>query len=169
MPVRLAVLLLLACIAGCSKPDLPDTVVRAPTVADLTAFRSDLGTRFPAERLTDFDTALQELKLAAMNQGVDTAAARDEHARAAADGQTVRAVLILGWQARRTRLRAEQELMAGYLAADLKREQETAATGTPLSVRTHLENERAILARLETSLAETDRSLAAWGVPAGAK
>lgn len=169
MPGRLALALLLLGLAACAKPDLPDTPVRAASAGELTSFRSELGERFAADRLQDFDTALQELKLAAMSRGVATAAAREQEMLAAIQGKTVRQAEVLGWQARRTRLLGEQKLMSDLLARDQQVRDRTAATGTPESVLTHIQNEQDILARLGRDLQEADARLAAWGASAPAK
>lgn len=162
MSRRLVPLLLFMALAACAKPDLPATVVRAATPGELTALRAELGGRFPADRLLAFDTALTELKLAAMERGIATAEARDRDLLAAINGRTVREAEILGWQARRTRLQGEIKLMSGLLERDLQRQRDTAATGTPESVTTHLQNEREILARLQRDLADTEARLAGW-------
>jgi hypothetical protein len=162
MPRRLVLTFLLAALAGCAKPDLPATVVHAGSPGELTALRAELGGRFPAGQLAAFDTALKELKLDAMNRGVATADARERDLLAAINGKSVRETEILGWQARRSRLLGEIKLMSGLLERDLQRQRETAATGTPESVTTHLQNEREILDRLQRDLAETEARLAAW-------
>ena len=82
------------------------------------------------------------------------------------NSQTVRQTEIRGWQARRTRLLGEQKMMSGLLERDLQAKQRTAATGTPESVLTHIQNEQDILTRLARDLAEVDARLAAWGAPA---
>jgi hypothetical protein len=153
-------IVLLACFSGCAKPpDLPDTIVRASSAAELTSFRADLGAHFAADRLQTFDTALQELQLAAMNRGVATADAREQAMRTVVNGQTVHATEILGWQARRQRLLGEIALISGLLERDLKARQQTAATGTPLSVTTHIQNEQEILDRLRHNLTDTESHL----------
>ena len=161
-----AALLFLGCLAGCSKPvALPDTPVRSSSTEELAAFRAELGDRFPAEQLQAFDTALVELKLDAMNRGVANAADRDQQVQALILGKTVRAAEIFGWQARRTRILSETAYLSGLREDDLKAQQRTAATGTPASVLTHLQNEQDILARLHRDLNATDEQLTAWGVP----
>ncbi|MFI5336265.1 MAG: hypothetical protein ACHQ5A_05755 [Opitutales bacterium] len=152
-------------LGGCSKPALPDTTVRAATTEDLAAFRADLGERFTAEQLQPFDTALLELKLDAMNRGVAAAADREQQVQAAVNGQTVRAVEILGWKARRTRLLGEITFMSGLMESDLKAQQRTAATGTPASVTTHIQNEQDILARLHRDLTATEQELTGLAAP----
>jgi hypothetical protein len=166
--LRWLVIVLLACFSACAKqPDLPDTIVRAASAEELTSFRADLGAHFAADRLQTFDTALQELKLDAMSRSVATADAREQDMRAVVNGQTVHAAEILGWQARRTRVLSEIALLAGLLERDLQRQQQTAATGTPLSVTTHIQNEQDILERLHRNLTDTESHLTTLGAPPG--
>jgi hypothetical protein len=158
------VCLLLASLNGCTKPpDLPATVVRAATAGDLAGFRADLGACFPADRLQAFDTALQELKLDAMRRDVASAEARELDMQAVVNGRTVLEAEVLGWKARRVRILGEIALMTGYLERDLKARQQTAATGTPESVTTHIQNEQDILERLHRDLTDTEQRLAGWG------
>jgi hypothetical protein len=155
-------------LGGCAKPkSLPDITVRASAAGELTAFRSELGARFTPEQLQPFDTALQELKLDAMNRGVATAADREQDMLAAINGQTVHGALLLGWMARRNRILREIAFMTGQLEYNLKQQQQTAATGTPESVTTHLHNVQDILARLHRDLADAERRLTDWGAKLG--
>jgi hypothetical protein len=140
--------------------------VRAASEEELTAFRAGLGVRFAPEQLQAFDTALQELRLDAMNRNVATAAAREANLRTVVNGQTVRAVEILGWQARRRRLLGEIALLAPQLEHDLQRRAETAASGTPQIVLNRIQNVQDILARLQRDLADTEQRLAGWNAPA---
>lgn len=163
MTMRALLLLWLGLIlGGCAKRELTEVVVEAESTSRLTAWRADLGRRFAADRLQTFDAALQELRLDAMHRDVQPASAREQDMQAAVHGKSVRAVEILGWQARRARLEREIALMRGLLERDLQRQRQTAATGTPESVLTHIQNARDILARLEGQLADTDRQLATW-------
>jgi PBP1b-binding outer membrane lipoprotein LpoB len=166
MPRILLVLLALLFLAGCARPDLPETVVRAATAEDLAAFRAELGRDFPAERLADFDTALQELQLAGMDAGLATAADRAAAMRAQVDGRPVRTVEIAGWQARRRRLQAERATFEQTLAADLRTRAER-GTATPGVVVNRIQNVEDILAKHRGLLAEAERRLADWGAPAG--
>jgi hypothetical protein len=156
-------------LAGCAKQPLPDITVRASSTEELAAFRSDLGARFAAEELQPFDTALNELRQEAMGRGIKTAAAREQEMQSVVNGKTVHDVLLLGWGARRSRLLDELKVMSELHAHDLKVKERTAATGTPESVLTHLQNQEEILARLRRDLADTERQLAAWGAPPGGK
>lgn len=160
----LVIILLLSFLGGCAKPpDLPDITVRATSAGELTAFRAELGARFTAEQLQPFDTAVSELQLDAMDRGVATAGDREQVMLAAVNGKSVHDALITGWQARRHRLNSQIALMRGIADENLRLQQQTAATGTPESVTTHLHNAQDILAQLQQSLAETDLRLAEWG------
>lgn len=159
-PFQMAVAVVALLLVGCGKPKLDELRVRADSPQVLTEFRTELNVRYSAAELQTFDAALQELRLDAMNREVSPAEARERDMCAAANGKTFRQVEILGWQARHARLQRERAMMAGLLEADLKRQ---AATPGNATVATHIQNEREILARLETQLAECERQLAAWG------
>lgn len=156
-------LLAAALLAGCAKPVLPDTIVRAGTEQELTAFRAELAGRYVAPELAVFDTALQELQLAGMDRH-PTAAARATAMREQVNGRTVRAVEILGWQARRARFHSEIAGMLPTLEHDLRtREREGAAT--PANVLTRIRNVEDILKEIRRHIAETEAQLAALGAP----
>jgi len=151
-------------LGACSKPpDLPEITVRAASAGELAACRAELGARFTAEQLQPFDTALSELQLDAMDRGVATAGDREQVMLAAVNGKTVHDALVTGWQARRHRLLSQIALMSGIVDQNLKLQQQTAATGTPESVTTHLHNAQDIVTQLQQSLTETDQRLAGWG------
>ncbi len=154
-----------ACVGlgGCAKPALPDATVRASSKEELAEFRSDLSTRFAAEELKPFDTALDELRFDAMDRGIKTTEAREQDMQAAVNGKSVREVLRLGWKARHHRLLGEIKVMSELLQHDLGVKEKTAATGTPESVLTHIQNQQEILGRLRRDLADTERQLTAWG------
>lgn len=155
-------LLLLLGLSACSKPDLPNAVVRAGSEEELAAFRTELVERFGAEPLAAYDVAIQELQLAGMDRGVASAADRAAAMRAQANGKTVRAVEIIGWQARRNRLQSEIKEFSALLEHDLALREKTAATGTPQAVTHRIENEQDILAKLHRLLAEAEAKLAGW-------
>ncbi|MBI2814280.1 MAG: hypothetical protein HYX71_08345 [Opitutae bacterium] len=160
----LRLLSLLVLLAGCAKQaDLPDLTVSAASPGEFARFRADLGTRFPAEQLKDFDTATQELQLDAMNRDIPTAAGREADMLIVARGKTVRAVTLLGWQARKARFLREIADMTKMLENDLTLQAKTAATGTPEFVTRRLGSEREVLAKLQASLAATESRLAALG------
>jgi hypothetical protein len=158
--------LLLIVLAGCAKPaDLPDVVVTASSPAEFTRFRAELGARFPAAQLKDFDVATQELQLDAMARDVASPAAREADMQRAIHGKTVHAATILGWSARQARFRREIAEMTRLLEHDLQQAEKTAATGTPASVTRRIGSEREVLVKLEAGLAETERRLAEMGPP----
>ncbi len=163
MPVplpRLLLVLLLGLLAGCTKPpDLPDITVSAASPGDFTRFRADLGTRFPPEQLQDFDTAIQELQLDAMNRETATAAGREADMRRVANGKTVRVVVLLGWQARKARFLREIAEITKMIDHDEQQAARTAAAGTPESVTRRLGSEKEVLAKLQHNLAGTEARL----------
>lgn len=166
MPRRFVLLLLLAVLGGCAKQaPLPDLTVRAASGDDLAAFRAGLGARFAPGELKPFDTALQELRLDAMNRDVAAAADREADMQRTVHGRTVRAVEILGWQARRRRLLGEIAQLTPQLEHDLKRRAETAAAGTPQIVLNRIQNVQDILARLRSDQADAEQRLSGWGAP----
>ncbi len=157
-PLRL--LLLLGLLFGCAQqPALPDTVILAATKEDFTRFRSDLGLRFPADQLKDFDIATQELQLAAMHRDIATAAGREADMRRAINGQTVHAATVLGWRARQTRFLREAADLQQLLDRDLAQAAQTAATDAPASVTRRIASAREVLAQLRTNLAATEQRL----------
>jgi len=85
--------------------------------------------------------------------------------RAAVHGQSVRAVEILGWQARRTRIQGEIKLFEEMLARDTALRDRTAAQGTPPAVLDRINSENDLLGKLRRLLAETEQQLTAWGAP----
>jgi hypothetical protein len=154
----------LGSLAGCTKPaDLPDIIVSAPSPAGFTRFRADLGARFPADRLKDFDTATQELQLDAMNRDVATSEARELDMLGVVNGKPVHAVVLLGWQARKARFLREIAELDRMLQHDLQQQARTAATGTPGSVLSRIQSEKEVIARIQHNLAETERRLAELG------
>jgi hypothetical protein len=137
--------------AGCAKEvDLPQITVGAADASEFARFRSDLATQFPVDRLQTFDTAVQELKLDAMNRDIPTAAARERSTLALINGKSVQAVSILGWEARHARFLREIAFIQGMLDRDLV-VQKNAGPGGPSSV---------VLARIQSAqnvIAQTQR------------
>lgn len=159
----------LVCVAvllGCAKPDLPNTLVRAGSEEELAAFRADLVARFGGPPLAVYDTALQELQLAGMDRGLTSAAARAAAMREQVNGQTVRAVEVLGWQARRSRLLTEIKQLTEIRAHQIAVRDRTAATGTPPAVHDRIASAEEVLAKLRRHLAETEQQLGALGARA---
>ncbi len=159
-------IILVLAFSGCAKtPDLPDAVVRAGSTGEMADFRAELGNHFAAEQLRPLDTALDELKLDAMNRGVSTAVDREQDMLTAVNGKTVRDVLVLGWHARKARFLREIAELTKLLDHDLQQQEKTAGTGTPESVTHRIESEREVLDQLHHNLAETERRLAGWSRP----
>ncbi len=163
---RFLAFLIFGLLAGCAKQaDLPDITVSATSPSEFTRFRADLGTRFTPEQLKDFDTATQELQLDAMNRDIATAAGREEDMVKVANGKTVHAVVLLGWQARKARFSREVDEITKMLDHDEQQVAWTAALGTPESVTRRIGSEKEVLAKLQQNLAETDRHLAELSPP----
>lgn len=161
---RLFACLILSLIAGCAKQaDLPDVIVSAASKEEFTRFRADLGARFTPEQLQDFDTATQELQLDAMNRDIATAAGREADMLRVANGQTVHAVTLLGWQARQARFQREIAEISRMIAHDGQQAAKTAASGTPESVARRLGSEKEVLAKLQQNLAGTETHLTGLG------
>lgn len=152
----------LTCLAGCSRPALPETVVRAGSADELAAFRAELGRRFAAAELAAFDTALQELRLEALNKDVSPASARDAYMRELVHGRTVAAAQVRGWQARRARLLGEIAYLEGLRQHDLARREKTPTD----SITARIESAGEVLERLRRDLNATEAQLAAWGAAA---
>jgi len=160
--------LILGFMGGCAKPlDLPQVFVSASTPADFTRFRTELGERFSAARLADFDTAVKELQLDAM-QRFATATEREADMLRIANGKSVQAVTVLGWQARRARFLREIAELDAMLQRDLLQKERTAATGTPGAVLDRIASERQVLEQLHGNLSATERHLAELTSPAPA-
>lgn len=158
---RILALTLLALLGGCAKPpDLPETMVNAPTASDFIRFREELGKRFAADRLADFDTAIKELQLDAMER-FESARERETDMLRVANGKSIHEVTLLGWQARRARFLREIAQLDQMLQSDLRQKEKTAATGTPDSVLRRIASEHEVLDQLHQNLAATDRKLAA--------
>lgn len=155
-------LLCLLGLCSCARLALPDTPVRAEDEPAFAAFRAELGSRFAPAELAAFDTAIQELQLAGMDQGLVSAAERAAAMRRQVHGLTVRAAEILGWQTRRTRILGEIAQMSATLERDLQTRERQGA-GTSLTVTNRIQNMQDILVRLRGDLAEAEQRLAAWG------
>lgn len=161
--IRLLLLALCSlCLAGCGDHDLASSTIHAASEEEMASGRADLARRFGPEALAAYDVAIQELQLAGMDRGVAAAADRAAAMRDAVNGKTVRAVEILGWQARRTRLQGEIKEFAALLEHDLALREKTAATGTSQTVIHRIENEQDILAKLRRLLGEAEQRLHGW-------
>ena len=160
MNPRFLLFLLLGTFAGCAKQaDLPDIIVSAASPGEFAQFRAELGVRFTADRLKDFDTATNELQLDAMNRDVATAAGREADMLAVANGKPVHSVVLLGWQAREARFGRELAELTRMLDHDVQ-QRDKAGAATPESVVARIASEREVIAKLQRDLAETERRLA---------
>lgn len=165
-PLRLILSLIPVLLAGCAKPvPLPDVAVSAASRQDFTRFNADLGKRFTPEQLKDFDTAVQELQLDAMHRDIATAAEREADMLAIVHGKTVQAVTLLGWQARKARFLRELAEITRMLEHDLKQAEKAAPAGPSEALSRRIGSEKEIQAKLQASLAETDRRLAGLQSP----
>jgi len=154
-------LVLIGALAGCAKDvDLPQITVSATDSGEFARFRADLSTRFPADRLQAFDTAVQELKLDAMNRDIATAAAREADTLAIMNGKSVQAVTVLGWEARHTRFLREIAFIQGMLDRDLKVQQNAGPAGPSSVVLARIQSAQNVIAQTERNDAETQRRLA---------
>lgn len=150
-------------VLGCTKPNLATTLVQASTAEELAAFRADLAQRFPADQLATLDTALNELQLAGMDQGLNSATERAAAMRSTVNGKSVRAVEILGFEARRTRFLGEIKLLTEMRDRDVALRDKTATTGTPRAVLDRIASAEEVLSKLRRHLEETERQLSALG------
>jgi hypothetical protein len=154
----------LAILGGCAKPaDLPDITVSAASPGEFASFRADLGMRFAPEQLKDFDDATQELQLDAMSRNIATSAGREADMLKVANGKTVHAVTLLGWQARKARFLREIAEITRMIDHDEQQAAKTAAAGTPESVTRRLGSEKEVLAKLQANLADTESRLSELG------
>ena len=160
------VFVLMSVLAGCAKKvDLPDIAVSAANVSEYSRFRSELGAQFPAAQLLAFDTAVQELRLDAMNRDVVSSEARELDMLAVINGKTVRAVTLLGWEARRARFLREIAEINRMLESDLKLKQNAGANGPSTTVLARIQSARNVISQLEGNATETERRLAEMRAP----
>jgi hypothetical protein len=137
-----------------------EIIVSAPSAAEFAKFRADLGTRFAPEQLQDFDTAIQELQLDAMNRGKATATDCEADMLAVVNRKTFPDAVLLGWRARRVRILREFLEARRLIDQDTAEAAKTAATGTPDSVKPRLASEKQALDKLRRDRDETLRRLA---------
>ena len=160
MPRRSLVIVLLGILAGCTKKtDLAEVTVSAADGDVFSRFRSELGARFPTERLQAFDTAVQELKLDAMNRDVVTSEARELDMLGVVNGKSVHAVTLLGWQARHARFLREIALINGMLESDLKLQKKAGSNGPSSTVLARIQSAKNLIAQLQGNADETERRL----------
>lgn len=154
------IIVLIGAFAGCAKKvDLPQVTISAADASEFARFRSELGEQFPAERLQAFDTAVQELKLDAMNRDLATAAARESDVLATMNGKSVQGVTLLGWQARHARFLREIAFIQGMLDRDLKVQQNAGANGPSSVVLARIQSARNVIAQTQRNADEAEHRL----------
>ena len=154
------VIVLLGVLASCAKKkDLPEIIVTAADVSEFSRFRSELGDQFPGDQLQVFDTAVQELRLDAMNRDVVTPEAREVDMLAVANGKSVHAVTLLGWQARHARFVRETAMINSMLEHDLKVQRNAGDNGPSATVLARIASAKNVIAQLQANAAETERRL----------
>ena len=136
-----------------------EITVSAASADELARFRADLGTRFTPEQLQDFDTAIQELQLDAMNRNSATAAGGEAAMLAVVNRKIFPDVVLLGWRARQARLIREIPGAIRLVNNDTAEAAKTAATGTPESVTHRLASEKETLAKLRRDRDDARRLL----------
>jgi hypothetical protein len=136
-----------------------EVIVRATSAAEFARFRADLGTRFTPEQLQDFDTAIHELQLDAMNRGKAAAADCEADMLAVVNRKTFPDAVLLGWRARRVRILGEFPEARRLIDQDTAEAAKTAATGTPESVTRRLASEKQALDQLRRDRDDTMRRL----------
>ena len=151
----------LGAFASCAKKvALPEITVSAADAGEFSRFRSDLDGQFPPEQLQDFDTAVQELKLDAINRDIATVDAREQDMLAMVNGKSVHAVMLLGWQARHDRFLREIAFMSGLLENELKVRQKSGADAPSSAALARIQSAQNVIAQIQVNAAATDRRLA---------
>lgn len=153
---------LLSVVPGCGKKSGLDYQVVARTPDELAATREHLENVLDPQHLQFFDTAVQELKLDAMNAGIEGAARRDEEMRTRVEGKSVRDVILLGWKARQGRLTRELKDMTERLNRDLPNAERPGGKEPGTFLANRIQNEKELVAQLTARLEETNRQLTEW-------
>lgn len=156
------VVTLLYFVSGCSQKALLDREVRAGSSEEFMIYRTGLVGEFTPRLLQDFDTAIQELKLDAIAKGVAGAALRDQRIRAAANGKPVHQVLVLGWEARRSRLTNELNEMKERYAHDTKLLARPGSNESTQFLSNVTRNEEDKINQLKSLLGDTEQKLQEW-------
>ncbi len=160
----------LCIVSGCSKKDVLEREVRATTTEEFAASRESFAADLSPTGLKDFDTAIQEVKYDAMNKGLASVALREQWMRTTANGKSVQQVLVLGWQARRSRLLTELEDMNERYAHDSKLLTRSGSEDSTQFLRNITRNEEDKINQLKGLLADVDQKLTTWGAaPASAR
>jgi len=136
-----------------------EIIVSAGSSAEFARFRADLATRFTPEQLQDFDIAIQELQLDAMNRGKATAADREADMLVSVNRKTFPDTVLLGWRARRARILRELPEARRMVDQDTAEAAKTAPTGTAESLTVRLAKEKQALDKLRHDRDETMRRL----------
>ena len=162
-PLRFVAPLALLCVASaCAPKPLAERPVNAVSADSFANFRTMLGSDFAADQLKDFDTAIQELKLDAMNHGVAGVAAREEKVLALMNGKSVREIEVLGWQARHRRLNAELADMEQRLTHDRALQAKAVSADSVKYFSNLISNEQDLVAQSKRNIAATEAKLQSW-------
>jgi hypothetical protein len=155
------VIALLGAFTSCAKKvDLPEITVSSADASEFSRFRAELGAQFPAGQLKDFDTAVQELKLDAMNRDVASAEAREADALAVINGKSVHGATLLGWQARHARFLREIAEINHLLEGALKVQQNAGANGPSSVTLARIESAKNVIAQIQANATATEHRLA---------
>ena len=136
-----------------------EVIVSAVSAAEFARFRADMGTRFTPEQLEEFDIAIQELQLEAMNRGKATSTDREDYMLAAVNRKAFPDAVLLGWRARRVRILSEFPEARRLIDRDTAEAAKTAAAGTPESITSRLAREKQALDQLRRDRDDTLRRL----------
>jgi hypothetical protein len=150
-----------ALLAGCSKPAPQDRLVKADSPEQFEQWRSDREDWSPQEQ-QDFDTAIQEIKLDAMNKSSGTMDSRETAMCETVNGKTVRAVEIIGWHDRRDRLAREKKDVETRYAHDSTLKAREDQPDRAQALETTTRNEQAIIAKNTGLIADVDAKLKGW-------
>ncbi len=154
---------------GCGPKNVLDQKLSAADKDDLANSRTRLVREFTPEQTRIFDTAVQELKIKAMNAGINSIAGRGKSMLSAIDGKTVREAMIIGWQARLERLRSELDDMEGRYTHDQRLKTMADDSDSAKTLSNIRQNEKDIIDQLHQRLADTEATLRELGAtPAAA-
>ena len=155
---------LLRAVLEASKANI---IVSAASADEFARFRADLRARFTPAQLQDFDTAIQELQLAATNGGIATPAGPATDLLAVVNRKTLPDVVLLGWRARKARLIREIPEAIRLVNQDTAEAAKTAASGASDDVARRLASEKDALAKLRRDRDDAIRHLTELTEPIG--
>lgn len=155
-------IVLTASVMGCAPRKAIDGPVAARSAEEFAAFRDALNGAVPLPTLEAFDTAVQELKLEAMSNGVSGVGAREERVRQTVNGKSLQVVLTLGWKARAARLQRELKDMTDRYEHDRELLNRAGGSASSQHLANLTANEQDIIAQLKHQLADTEQKLSAW-------